>query len=341
MIITIVSIVSISLATLVIIPPLLLLKDSASISIANLRLLYTDDLFIAAMIRDYIITIIFTFLGISGVISSIKKQIQENKETDKIKVDFSTGNVKKDTEKIKNYFITNNAITEERAISIENSGINFNILNMLVTQKIVIKINDKYYYVEETEKKLKRRNTIVTAIVIIIIFLLIGLGTIINSKDLDEKDLLEESNDKLSTIKDVFFSVPDTYIEYPDEEEENNWYYMPKNDLSGNSGFINVYYFDSAAQYSKEWVDKTIDIFETYEGVSKVKLESEFKNISGSNVVLYNIDYNDFKWHVYYIFGNGKIAIVEVIDYGINKNLHEDGKNIANSFMWPMEDIKN
>lgn len=333
-IITIISIISISLATLVIAPPLLLLKESVSVSMQNLHLLYTDDIFIAGMIRDYIITIIFTFLGISGVISSIKKQIQENKATDKIKVNLSTGNVKKDIEKIKNYFITNNAITEESAISIENSGINIDILNMLVTQKIIIKTIDKYYYVEETEKKLKRRNAIVTAIIIIIIFALIGLGTIINSKDSDKKDLLEEANDKLSTIKDVLFSIPNAYKEYPNEDEENSWYYVPKNDISGESGYINVCYFDSEIQYSDGLIDNIKTELETYEGVIDVEFSSSFKNNFGYNVILYNITYNDFVWQLYYIFGDGKMAIIDVIDPDTNENLREDGRNIANSFMW-------
>lgn len=101
-IITVISLLAITIATLVIIPILLLLKENIIATIPNIKLLYSESSFLSAIMRDYAISIVFTILGISGVIASIKKQINDG-EVDKIKIDLSNGNNKKEKEKIKKY----------------------------------------------------------------------------------------------------------------------------------------------------------------------------------------------------------------------------------------------
>ena len=74
-IISTVSIISITIATWVIIPLLLLAKESIPINFITLQIIYADSTFLGALFKDYVISIIFTILGISGVIKSIKNNM--------------------------------------------------------------------------------------------------------------------------------------------------------------------------------------------------------------------------------------------------------------------------
>lgn len=75
MIIIILSISIVSVATLVIIPLLLLMQEGYTVNFQNLKVLYTSSEFSSAIIKDYVISLIFTVLGISGVIHKIKKEL--------------------------------------------------------------------------------------------------------------------------------------------------------------------------------------------------------------------------------------------------------------------------
>lgn len=74
-IVTVSSIVIVILVTLVVIPLLLLYKDGFYASFENLQILYQSNDFFVSMMKDLVVSVIFTILGISGVIQSIKKEI--------------------------------------------------------------------------------------------------------------------------------------------------------------------------------------------------------------------------------------------------------------------------
>lgn len=74
LIITTVSIVSVSLATLIIIPLALLYKEGFEASFSNLQLLYQANEFLGGILKDFVIAVVFTILGISGIIKSLKSQ---------------------------------------------------------------------------------------------------------------------------------------------------------------------------------------------------------------------------------------------------------------------------
>lgn len=74
-IITIVSLISVTIATLVVIPLWILHNNGYVISFENLSNLYTMSAFKSAILRDFVISIVFTLLGISGVISKIKQEV--------------------------------------------------------------------------------------------------------------------------------------------------------------------------------------------------------------------------------------------------------------------------
>ena len=71
-IISLISVLIVTLVTLVIIPLIELYRADYVVSFENLSILYTFDSFKSSIIKDYVISLIFTFLGISGVIKNIK-----------------------------------------------------------------------------------------------------------------------------------------------------------------------------------------------------------------------------------------------------------------------------
>ena len=88
-IIMILAIIIVTIATLLIIPALLMQKEGIKVSLLNLEILYLNSEFSAAIMKDYVISVIFTILGASIITSNIKKQFDENGEGKDIKLDLS------------------------------------------------------------------------------------------------------------------------------------------------------------------------------------------------------------------------------------------------------------
>lgn len=78
--IVIVSVIAITVATLVIIPNLLLVKEYGKTSLEMFGKLYEFDEFRKAILGDYAFSLLFTFLGISGVIGNLKRSIAAGDE---------------------------------------------------------------------------------------------------------------------------------------------------------------------------------------------------------------------------------------------------------------------
>ncbi len=80
-IVIVISVLCVSIATLVVIPSMLLAKEGITVSFDTLKALYNDSEFFGALMKDYVISVIFTFLGISGVVSNIKKKLKSEAVT--------------------------------------------------------------------------------------------------------------------------------------------------------------------------------------------------------------------------------------------------------------------
>lgn len=328
-IITVISLLAITIATLVIIPILLLLKENIIATIPNIKLLYSESSFLSAIMRDYAISIVFTILGISGVIASIKKQINDG-EVDKIKIDLSNGNNKKEKEKIKKIFVSHNALDELNMLDQDKlKDINENTLNILINQHIIVKKDDKYYYSINNEKKSHQKNIIVIAVLLLIF--IISIFIVINNND--NKNNTDTPNNDLQVSKDISYTIPNTYKEFARKDEENSWYYLPKSDLSGYSGYINLDYFASDISYSITWVENIKTYFENnYE--AKTEKTDYFKNSNNLDVAQFDFSIKDYEDIVYYVFYENKMAVIEVIDYGKGNNIQEDAKKLVDSLMW-------
>ena len=75
----IIIVISLLCVTLVVIPLLLLAKENLPSNFENLKVLYENETFQTALFKDFAISVVFTALGISGVISNVKKQLNEGK----------------------------------------------------------------------------------------------------------------------------------------------------------------------------------------------------------------------------------------------------------------------
>ena len=326
--ILIISLLSISLANLVIIPCLLLAKEGLEVTISNFAYLYQSSEFVRGSIIDYIVSIVFTLLGISGVIKSIKGQVENNNDG-KIKIDLSNGNSQKNRLLVKNLLLDKGAIDRESAINFtEGDKVNNNTLNILISQGLVVKVEDnKYYYDKEKEVLFNKQNnkTVVVIMVIVLTFLgLLAYFAISNNN--------EEDNQEVERV--LKYSVPTGYKEYDDGE--GGYYYVPTGDLTGESGYIDVYYLDGEYIYTDDFVN---DIKTNVEDDGKVLSIDEFTNKYNHKVVSFVVEIDDYITTVYYIFSGSDLGVVEVTDYIDNKKLNSDGKEIANNFTWNSNNI--
>lgn len=91
--ITISSLLAITVSTFLIMPILLIAKEGNGLDLSYLEVLYASKEFTSALTHDYIISVIFTFLGIGGIIANINKEAYTNK------IDTSNANSEEDITK--------------------------------------------------------------------------------------------------------------------------------------------------------------------------------------------------------------------------------------------------
>ena len=327
-----ISIICITIATLVIIPNLLLVKEIGTTSLANFKLLYADSEFAGAIIGDYIMSLLFTILGISGVFASIKKQV--NNGSQKIDLNYNENAVSdEERTQIKEIFVKYNALDKHNAISKETllrekEDLEEKI-NYLVSIGIIKIYKKEYYYNEKNENK-KVSKTKSWVIIAIVFAVLLGVGIFSSS--------LSDDNQKETTENRVIsYSIPKGYQEYDyDDETGTGWYYLPKKDLSGDSGGIDVSYATDATLLENIDVLKdSINNSFTTAGY-KVINSNDIENDKGYRVLEYVITIEDYKEYIYYIFNDDDYAIVDGIEYTDKKdnNIESATKEIANSLKW-------
>jgi len=327
-----ISIICITIATLVIIPNLLLVKEIGTTSLANFKLLYADSEFAGAIIGDYIMSLLFTILGISGFFASIKKQV--NNGSQKIDLNYNENAVSdEDRTQIKEIFVKYNALDKHNAISKEtllreNEDLEEKI-NYLVSIGIIKIYKKDYYYNEKNENK-KVSKTKSWVIIAIVFAVLLGVGIFSSS--------LSDDNQKETTENRVItYSIPKGYQEYDyDDETGTGWYYLPKKDLSGDSGGIDVSYATDATLLENIDVLKdSINNSFTTAGY-KVISSNDAENDKGYKVLEYVIEIEDYKEYIYYIFNDDDYAIVDGIEYTDKKDntVESATKEIANSLKW-------
>lgn len=319
--IIIISVIVVTIATLIIIPKLLIIKDGNSITLTDL---YNNSEFKTAIIKDYIISLIFTGLGISGVISSIKNKVNnENKANEGSKVYRS---VNKLTYKLyENEFKKYNATSKNNLIDKETILNNINLIDKddifksLIYQDAIKEVDGKYYFA----KKIHQNYTMLIIIIVLIVAIMVGAILFFdNNKDYNK---IIKNN--------ITYEIPSNWKEYDDETLKNKFYYVPDFDESGYSGVISVTYYKTTYTINdyEEMKNQIYDMLkeDEYEPTeTKVfTLENGYK--------VFEIDYLEDKVEdkLYYVFTDNNYALVYSTNFFNEKvtNIDEITKNIINS----------
>ena len=352
-IIVIVSIASVTIATFIIIPALLLLKEGGHVSISAIKDLYEYSSFTSGILRDYLISLLFTGLGISGVITNMKNQIRTGK---KINLMDYTNISEEEKEIMHKVFNKYGAFDKYNTISQKEilDGIddeNKEILFMKFTSNGIIKhYKGKYYYNEEIAKNpgkanLKRTMKIVLWIVLIMITISVITAILTsnnnnNNNNINNNEIPNERIEYNEVIQDdtISYLVPDSWIEIEKYRKDNIYYYTPTIDKTGYSGIISVRYGDT---------DYSIDDFNGFKSAIKETYENdpdenvistninEFKNELGYRVVEIIMELADETYptteYMYYIHGDNIYGLVYLTDY--HSKYVKEPKKIAYSMV--------
>ena len=176
-IIVVVSLIVIVVTTLIIIPLCLLYRDGYIASWHNLEFIYNNDQqFKSGIIRDLVVSIFFTILGISGVISKLKQEVDPNYvSTQNVNLANNQANI----EKVKNAFLKYHAMDKFSATSKENIlreiDNDTKVFNQLKMQQIIKKYRGNYYFSEKAEKSLLYRFVILYVKIMAVIIILVAL----------------------------------------------------------------------------------------------------------------------------------------------------------------------
>lgn len=331
-IISIISIISITVVTLVIIPCLLLLKSRGTLTLVDFKILYSSSEFVTAIIKDYIFSILFTALGISGVIANIKKQTSNGETPEKIKIDISNGNNKKDRDYLKNIFINQGSINKENAILLpDDEKINENTLNLLISQGLIIKEENKYYYSLEQEEKLIKNNKKVlwiTFSIITFILLLLFILMLANNKVDNKSFTTTTTTAKIQEItRELYYNIPETYEEY---EEDGKIYLLPLVDLTGDSGYIRIDSYEGKSKYDDDFLEGISENFNKDYGYN-VTNKKHYKTSLNNDVAMLEITDDGYKQYLYYVFGPNRTAIIGVYDNGKYSSITNDAEKLIDT----------
>ena len=239
-ILSIASFISITVTMFVIIPICMLVQNNVDVSLETFQFLYSYNDFLTAMIGDYVVSLIFGIVVISGIIINLNKQIKNGVESKDIKIiaqDAANNTFSnEDIEIVKNAFEKNEALDKKHTITkeliIEELERTFEeekarrIFDYLKVQQIIKKKSGKYYFSEKAQKNTFYRYglTSLKTFVIVIILATVIAGIIIftedNSNLNNTNSLTEESRSNVYElgVNDIKLEMPDDMIILTDSE---------------------------------------------------------------------------------------------------------------------------
>lgn len=360
-IITIISIIIVALVTLLIIPVILIHTEGMNTNLATIQYLYQDEEFTSGIIRDTLIAIIFTAVGVAVVNSSIKKDLEEG-VTNKEQTPEEFAKEKQEAiSKIKPIFEKYNAVTKEHTIDkieleaeLELNKIDKKLLTTLQSVEIVKKEKGKFYYNAENEnkeitpkKKMSKSNIIAIVIAVIAIIAVVAIAIYGYNK----KNATIVYNDGT-----VSFEMNATWIEYSNYYAGGWNYYkyisnMPlsnTNEIDANEidystypAMLNVNYYEvdtseyssiqEVADYMAEYINSAEDKLEYEQEISKTEKGYDVLKIKAT----YNTDPAQVEY-MYYILNGNVMATVDGYSFTLSdeKELAKVVADVANSFDW-------
>lgn len=364
-IIMILAIIVVSVTTLLIIPAWLLAKEGLPATLQAIKNLYSFSDFSTAIMRDYLISVVFTVLGASIVTSSVKKQLANNVEDVNLTVSNTEEQIKMKESAIKvikpifekyNAKSQGNTMTKEEVFAeIEDKNKNI-YFKELTSYGIIKKYKGKYFYQESEEGSTKKKPSTgktvgITIGILVIIFAIVGIFT-------------GGTGTNLIQNSDIKFEIPSNWNVYNEYSAEEGWsYYRYINsvpsyenqetntiDYSAQPAVINVNY-----DHANTDGENTIDSTDNFTSIDEVKTvveayikESIQPDKYDINVVTSKNGYQTVKAkmqyesdpeeidYYYYIYKDGKLAYLT----GYTFNTKDDAElentldSILDSFAW-------
>lgn len=361
--IVIISLLIITVATFVFIPLLLMVKEGIPVTQENVEFIYAQEEFISALIGDYVISLLFTILGISGVVSNVRKQVKEGLTKDikaSIEQPAQAGPyiaLKENIELFRQAFDKLEAKDKGRAVSkaeILNEVDHPNkekIFKQLKMQQIIRKYRGNYYFSESfANSTFKRFIVLYIKIMGIVLLVAAAIVLLIFATTSNEESVKEEGSRYVEVNQDdvIRFSISSDWTELTSNRDikENRRYYVPKSDRSGDSGIISVSY--GTSKYKKE---KYKDFRKALEKEIRKELKlDEIKSTAyiGSKkypIIEIQLDFEEedtkYTEKLYYILEDKQYALVDAIVYeDEDVDTLKLTKELVDSLVWKNEEDK-
>lgn len=293
-VITISSLLAITIATFVIIPLCLIAKEGYGLSFEYYQILFASGDFVSAIMHDYIISVIFTFLGISGVIASINKEAYRiNKDGQEDTENIVYAPFEEQVKYLESVYAKYDAFSKEKAIPSSILLEELNIKNKLKLIKdmeskgiIVSPFNKSYFDKSAVEdktiaKKNRRKNILLptfAGIVIGIISLLIifiAIGSAEEESTTNNNTQEETINNQEFTYQNITLTLPNTFKK--DEETDDYISYL-------NYSYDDPVYEIMLQQY--DFKDTNIETSEEYKNSYLTELKKSFDIKSTEDMII-------------------------------------------------------
>lgn len=293
-VITISSLLAITLATFVIIPLCLIVKEGYGLSFEYYQILFASGEFVSAIMHDYIISVIFTFLGISGVIASINKEAYRiNKDGQEDTENIAYAPFEEQVKYLESIYAKYDAFSKEKAIPSSILLGELNIKNKLKLIKdmeskgiIVSPFNKSYFDKSAVEdkniaKKNRRKNIllptfagiVIGIIALLIIFIAIGFTEEESTTNNNNQE--ETINNQEFTYQNITLTLPNTFKK--DEETDDYISYL-------NYSYDDPVYEIMLQQY--DFKDTNIETSEEYKNIYLTELKKSFDIKSTEDVII-------------------------------------------------------
>ena len=158
-IVAILSILIVCFITLVVMPMLLVHRNIGAFDFVTLARFYQSSSFVGDLIKDLIISIIFTGLGIAGVVGTVWAEVSGESDSEYTNPYVAAIEATKAlTDKVKEVFVSRNALDKNTVLYKEDLDEIFadkelkKMFNRLVIQQTIKKKSKGYYWSERAEK---------------------------------------------------------------------------------------------------------------------------------------------------------------------------------------------
>ena len=319
--ITISSLLAITVSTFLIMPILLIAKEGNGLDLSYLEVLYASKEFTTALTHDYIISVIFTFLGIGGIIANINKEAYTNK------IDTSNGNSEEDITKatleeqikyIEKIYEKYNAFSKETSVPSNIITLDLsNKVSLFYKMKklgyIVTSSFNKTYFDKDAldnpvkAKKNAKNNTLKPILLTVLLVIILGFVLIIVSPE-EDNDIDPDNNitEKLYIYGNISLTLPNTFKEdthYTDYKTYSNYdlnsyvfqIMLDENTYSKEEYTTSKEYYEAYLEYLKE----SFTIIETS--------ESTLNSHLGYKVLSSSIEYPDEHYYTFITFDKNNV----------------------------------